>query len=112
MDHEKTARASHRSGVSCAGSVYQAFADVNKHMTSAPFPRSEGGKCGAVLSAEKVLRETGVMMIEEFEREFKERFGSVKCFELLGKRNGKCNDFVGAAAAITDKLLEEKGIKE
>ncbi|MBQ7059083.1 MAG: C_GCAxxG_C_C family protein [Firmicutes bacterium] len=109
MDHEKAARATHRRGTSCAGSVYQAFADVNKHMTNAPTPRSEGGKCGAVLSAEKVLREVGVGKIDEFEREFKERFGSVKCYELLGKRNGSCNDFVGAAAAIADKLLEKQG---
>ena len=109
MDHENTARATHRRGTSCAGSVYKAFADVNKNMTSAPFPRSEGGKCGAVLSAEKVLREMGVDKIGEFERLFKERYGSVKCFELLGKRNGNCNDFVGTAAAIADKLLEEEG---
>ncbi|MBQ7058305.1 MAG: C_GCAxxG_C_C family protein [Firmicutes bacterium] len=105
MDHENIARASHRRGVSCAGSVYQAFADVNKHMTSAPFPRSEGGKCGAVLSAEKVLREMGVGKIDEFEQEFTRRFGSIKCFELLGKKHGKCNDFVGAAAEIADRLL-------
>ena len=104
MDHENTARATHRRGTSCAGSVYKAFADVNKNMTSAPFPRSEGGKCGAVLAAEKVLRETGTDRIDEFEQLFLEQFGSLKCGELL-RTSFSCNGFVGKAAAITDLLM-------
>ena len=108
MDHENIARSAHKRGTSCAGSVYQAFSDVNKQMTSAPAPRSEGGKCGAVLSAEKVLRETGTGKIDEFEQEFIRQFGSLKCFELLGRRRGACNDFVGAAAGIAEKLIQQQ----
>lgn len=107
MDFEKEARNHHRRGVSCAGSVYRAFADMNPHKTQAPIPRSEGGKCGAVLSAEKILREMGIGKTEEFEKEFITRFGSLKCFELMGKNNGTCNDFVGAAASIVAELIKE-----
>ncbi len=108
MDHEQTARANHRRGMSCADSVYQAFSDLNARMTAAPVPRSEGGKCGAVLAAEKVLRETGAGSIDEFERRFTGRFGSLKCSELLGKRRGACNDFVGTASAIAEELITSK----
>ena len=38
--------------------------------------------------------------VEEFERRFKEKYEHVKCLELLGHKNGKCNDYVGTAAAI------------
>ena len=108
MDHEKTARTNHRRGMSCAGAVYQAFSDVNTHMTSAPVPRSEGGKCGAVLSAEHVLKEMGIGRIEEFESEFIGKFGSLKCSQLLGSRTGRCNDFVGEAARIAEKLINAR----
>ena len=108
MDHEKTARTNHRRGMSCASSVYQAFSDLNPHMTSAPVPRSEGGKCGAVLAAEKILRETGTDKIDEFEKEFIRKFGSLKCSELLGSRRGACNDFIGGAAKIAEDLLSAR----
>ena len=107
MDFEKEARDQHRRGVSCAGSVYKAFADMNPNKTQAPIPRSEGGKCGAVLSAEKILREMEIGKTEEFEKKFITRFGSLKCFELMGKSNATCNDFVGAAASIVAELIKE-----
>ncbi|MBQ9613352.1 MAG: hypothetical protein IJV14_12315 [Lachnospiraceae bacterium] len=105
MDFEKEARKNHRRGMSCAGAVYQAFYDVNPKKTGAPSPRSEGGKCGAVLAAEKTLREMGINRIEDFDQQFTEIFGSLKCSELLGKRNGSCNDFVGISAAIVEKMI-------
>ena len=105
MDHEKTARAAHRSGYSCASSVYKAFSDINKNSSVAPMPRSEGGKCGAVLSAEKVLREMGIQKQEAFEEAFIKEFGSLKCFKLM-RSHHSCNDFVGAAARILDTLIQ------
>ena len=54
-DYETIARNSHRSGMNCAASVYNAF----ENETKPPVPRSEGGKCGAVLAAEQVIREMG-----------------------------------------------------
>ena len=107
MNHETDARKSHRSGRSCAVSVYDAFRDVNPSASSAPAPRSEGGKCGAVLAAEKILRETGTGKVEEFERRFRELYGSVKCADLLRARYG-CNEMVGAASRIADELLENR----
>ncbi len=106
MGYEQKARANHRRGMSCSGSVYQAFSDANALMSGAPSPRSEGGKCGAVLAAEKTLRDMGVDRVNAFEQAFVSRFGSLKCSELLGKRNGTCNDFVGTAAAIVEELAE------
>ena len=49
----ESARKLHANGNNCAASVYQAFRDVNTTGDGkAPKPRSEGGKCGAVLAAE------------------------------------------------------------
>ena len=72
-----------------------------------PSPRSEGGKCGAVLAAEKVLKETGAEQIEVFEQRFKEKFGTLNCFELMNT-GFDCSDFVGEAAAITEYLIDAK----
>lgn len=107
MDHETIARRTHRRGIGCSQSVYSSFKDINKHSSGAPVPRSEGGKCGAVLAGEKVLREMGTGQIELFEKRFKEKFGTLKCFELLNS-GYDCNDFVGEAAAIVDALISDE----
>lgn len=100
MIHEESARQAHRSGYSCSASVYNALCDINPNPGAAPVPRSEGGKCGAVLAAEKVLREMGRDTIR-FDQAFMEQFGSLKCGEL--RRNGiSCNDLVGVAARLVD----------
>ena len=104
MNHEMTARQFHRSGNSCAASVYRAFSDLHGGSGSVPVPRSEGGKCGAVLSAEKILREYGAGSTEKFEELFIARFGSLKCSDLLSRGYG-CNEYVGHAAALVDDLL-------
>lgn len=104
MDHEKTARKTHRRGYGCSYSVYDAFKDINRNMSSPPVPRSEGGKCGAVLAAEKVLKETGTGKKDEFETLFLNHFGTLKCTELMRTRFD-CNDFVGEAAAIAERLI-------
>lgn len=93
--------------MSCAGAVYQTFLKINPSAAGAPVPRSEGGKCGAVLSAEKILREIGAGSIEEFDAQFCSLFGSLKCSDLLGKRRGSCNDYVGKAAEIAGRILLE-----
>ena len=107
MDREITARTIHRRGTSCASAVYNAFKDANDHYSFSPSPRSEGGKCGAVLAAEKVLKETGAEQIEVFEQRFKEKFGTLNCFELMNT-GFDCSDFVGEAAAITEYLIDAK----
>ena len=105
-DHESTARANHRNGMNCAMAVYGAFADENKNRTVPPRPRAEGGVCGAVLAAEQIIREMGGTEedIAEFERRFKEQHNFLKCGQLRGMLTGKCNDYVGTAAAILEDM--------
>ena len=83
--------------MNCAMSVYTA---LGGDRASAPKPREEGGKCGAVLAAEQLIRESGIGDSAEFDREFESLYGSLKCAELRGAASGKCNDYVGTAARI------------
>ncbi|MCR4924403.1 MAG: C-GCAxxG-C-C family protein [Lachnospiraceae bacterium] len=108
-DYESIARNNHRNGMNCASAVYNALEDLNKNKSTAPIPRSEGGKCGTVLAAEKIIREMqgSEQDLAEFDRIFSEKFGSLKCAELRGLLRNKCNDYVGNAALITAKLLEK-----
>ena len=101
MDREQAARSRHKSGSNCASAVYSSFSD--KVTGTAPVPRSEGGKCGAVLAAEKVIREMG-MDAAGFDQKFLDLFGSIKCAE---HRRGKypCNDLVGTAAKLADEIV-------
>ena len=108
MDFEQTARNYHRSRMNCAASVYKTFEGVNRAHTEPPRPRGEGGKCGAVLAAEKVLREMGDTDPESFDREFLALYGSLYCADLRGRLSGRCNDFVGTAASLVEKRLKEK----
>ena len=102
IDYESIARSNHNGGMNCASSVYEALGLNNKNKTTAPKPRSEGGKCGAVLAAEQVIRENGGTEedILKFEKRFTDKFQHLKCSELRGFSRGKCNDYVGAAASI------------
>lgn len=101
---EQQARQTHRNGVNCAQSVYLAFSD--KVTGTAPAPRSDGGKCGAVLSAEKMMQQMGLNQ-EEFDDWFLKTYGSLKCGELR-KAKYPCNDLVGAAAGFVEEKLEEQ----
>ena len=38
--------------------------------------------------------------VAEFEKRFISKYQHLKCGELLGFLKGKCNDYVGSAAAI------------
>ncbi len=107
-DYEMIARNNHRSGMNCAASVYGAFAEDNKNKTKPPMPRSEGGKCGTVLAAEQIIREMGGSedRVSDFDKEFSEKFGSLKCAELRGMLKNKCNDYVGTAANMVAAMME------
>ena len=102
IDYETIARSNHASGMNCAMAVYDALGMNNPNKTTPPRPRENGGMCGAVLAAEQVIRENGGTDedIKEFERRFTEKNKYLKCMELKGCLNGKCNDYVGEAAAI------------
>ena len=101
MDREQTARNYHNSGINCANSVYSAFSD--KVTGTAPAPRSEGGKCGAVLAGEKVLAQLG-LDTASFDDKFVEQFGSLKCAELR-KAKYPCNDLVGEATKLVEDMM-------
>ncbi|MBO4682145.1 MAG: hypothetical protein J5623_09685 [Clostridiales bacterium] len=107
IDYETVARNNHNSGMNCAMAVYDALCLGNdKNRTIAPRPRSEGGKCGAVLAAEQYIRESGGTdeQIGVFEKQFTERYGYLTCAELRGKATGQCNDYVGLAACIVGQM--------
>ncbi|MBR3318178.1 MAG: hypothetical protein IKG21_10220 [Atopobiaceae bacterium] len=104
MNHENKARSIHRTGYNCSNSLYQAFADVDGAGGNPPAPRSIGGKCGALLTAQKVLRDLGIDREDELEQAFEREFGFVKCVELKRHRCN-CNDCVGVAARLTDELI-------
>ena len=104
-NHEETARTIHRSGNSCSASVYNAFKDVNTSGDGkVPAPRSEGGKCGAVLAAEKLIREMGAGDPAAFDEAFQTQYGSIKCGELMARNGRQCNEYVGFAAAKVDEM--------
>jgi len=99
----------HREGNRCSASVYKAFADVNINGdNNIPAPRSEDGKCGTVLAAEKLIREMGLGDVSDFDNEFMRVYGSLKCGELLKMHGRRCNEFVGFTAEYVEKLLEAK----
>ena len=103
MNKEETARNKHKNGNNCAVSVYSTFYD--KISGIAPMPRSEGGKCGALLAGEKVLEQMG-HSTEAFDQKFLERYGSLKCAEL---RRAKipCNDLVGTATRLVEEMMNK-----
>lgn len=104
MRHEDTARRIHRTGYNCSQSVCRAFEDIDHAGGTPPAPRSVAGKCGALLGAQKVLRDLRVGREDELEEAFREHFGYVTCAEL--KRNRcSCNDCVGVAARLVDEFV-------
>ena len=53
-NHELRARELHKQGNNCSFSLYSAFLEDSKLDGEIPLPRSIEGKCGAVISAEKI----------------------------------------------------------
>lgn len=106
IDYETIARNNHSSGMNCAAAVYDALSVTNDNKTTPPRPREKDGKCGAVLAAEKVIREMGGTEedVLEFEKRFVDKFQHLKCSELRGILRGKCNDYVGVAASIVAQM--------
>ena len=104
-NYEEVARKYHNDGNNCSVSVFRAFQDDYSLVGCSPLPRSEGGKCGALLAAEAILNELGKKkLIPSFEKDFQNYFGSLTCVDLI--RTGKsCNDCVGFSARNLYKYL-------
>ena len=106
--HEERARELKSKGNNCSVSLYQAFSEDTKLTGDYPAPRSIDGKCGALLTALKILKETGHEdKQEEFEKEFIKRFGYSKCIDLMTHER-RCSDYVGESAKMLDEILENK----
>lgn len=108
--HEERARLLKEQGNNCSNSLYGAFEQDVKLDGNIPAPRSIEGKCGALLTAIKILKDTGHEdKIEEFEKEFIKRFGYSKCAELIINGHGRrCGEYVGESARIIDEILSGK----
>ena len=89
IDYETIARRNHSSGMNCASAVYDALGMNNPNQTTPPRPRDEGG------TEEDVA---------EFDKRFTDKYQYLKCGELRGFLSGKCNDYVGNAAAIVAQM--------
>jgi len=103
--HEETARNNHKQGNNCSISLHNAFAQDFKLSSDFPMPRSIDGKCGALLTSIKILKEKGFEdKVEEFEKEFINKFEFTKCFDLV-THGRKCNDYVGECAKMLDDII-------
>ena len=107
----------HKCFYTCSSAVLCAFADKigmseeEAKSAAMPFAGGRAGKCGAVMSAEYVLRELygdeADAKIEEFETSFKATDkGSVMCADLRGKVPGSCRACVTDAAKILEKMIK------
>jgi len=104
-NHEEKARELKKQGNNCSASLNKAFEEDIELSQDFPMPRSIDGKCGALLTAIKILQETGHQdKIEEFEKQFKNKFEYVTCMELM-THGRKCNDYVGESAKMIDQIL-------
>ncbi len=105
-NYGESARKLHMNGNSCSAAVYQAFRDVNTIGDGkVPAPRSIDSKCGAVLAAEKLIREMNLGDEGDFDGKFMETYGSLKCAELLKGHGRRCNEFVGFAADYVEERI-------
>ena len=106
-EFEEKARSLKLQGNNCSYSVYNAFIDKLNLSADYPEPRSIDGKCGALLTALKILDEIGQAdKKEQFEKEFINEFGYAKCFELMTHER-RCSDYVGwSANKISDYINE------
>ncbi len=106
-DYEKIARDIHKSGKTCSYALYSTFQKDFNLEGEFPLPRSIDGKCGALLTAHKIMDELNLKEYKEsFEEDFLNKFGSIKCLELM-KQDRRCNDYVGFAANEISKYINE-----
>ena len=104
-NHEKEARELKQRGNNCSRSVHTAFSKDTSISNEYPEPRSIEGKCGALLTALKILDDTGNSdKKEEFEKEFIEKFGYAKCIQLMSYER-RCTDYVGEVSKMLDEIL-------
>ncbi|MBQ3415465.1 MAG: hypothetical protein IJH39_09025 [Clostridia bacterium] len=105
-EFEDKARELKRCGNNCSVSLYTAFKEKLGLRGVAPQPRSSEGQCGALLTAKKILEETGYAdKIDALESEFVKRFGYSKCVDLMSY-DRRCVDYVGECAKMIEEILK------
>jgi hypothetical protein len=105
--HENDARELKSKGKNCSDSLYSAFSKDINLSGNYPAPRSVDGKCGALLTALRILEETGNSdKKEDFEKEFVNKFKYSKCIELM-RFEARCNDYVGESAKMLDEIINK-----
>lgn len=104
--YEERAKELKANGNNCSVSLYTAFKEGIELDGNIPAPRSLDGKCGALLTAIKILKETGNQeKVEEFEKRFIEKFGYNKCADLI-KNGRRCSEYVGEAAKMLEEIIK------
>lgn len=98
-ENKKKALKTFRNPYTCAQAVYAAYADTPseqemmdmKHMSGG---RAEGGECGALYAAKKIL---GKNKYKELEESFKKEAGSISCKEIKSIHKTPCEKCVSIA---------------
>ncbi len=105
--YEELARKIHKEGHLCSYAVYHAFCDDYDIKEDFPAPRSIDGKCGVLLTCQKILKDLGkVDLIPLYEEKFIQEFKYTKCLDLI--KNGRvCNDNIGIGSRILSEMLED-----
>ena len=103
--YEEKARNLKMNGNNCSYSVHNAFIEELELNEDYPGPRSIEGKCGALLTALKILDETGNSNEKEnLEKEFIKEFSYSKCVELMTHER-RCSDYVGWSANKVSEII-------
>ncbi|MCR5702574.1 MAG: C-GCAxxG-C-C family protein [Lachnospiraceae bacterium] len=106
----------HKNFYSCSGAVLCAFADKigidveQAKKIAVPYAGGKMGKCGAVMSAEYILKELYPGNVDEKINEFEKAFiaadkGSLMCTDLRGKTPGSCRACVSDSAKILEEMV-------
>lgn len=104
-NHEEKARELKKT-YNCSIAVYKTFMEDYELDGVIPEPRSDAGKCGAVIAAEKILRELGKEdKIKEFDKRFIDEFKYIKCVDLMTHER-RCYDYVGISAKMVEEYLD------
>ena len=94
----------------CAFHEQAGISEQEAKNVSAPFAGGRMKKCGAIMSAEYVLKQRYKENAEVKINEFEEKFinagkGSVLCADLRGKIPGSCRACVTDASRILEEML-------
>ena len=107
VKYEEEARKLKSQGNNCSYSVYNAYVEDLNLNGDYPEPRSIEGKCGSLLAALHILKETGHEENQkEFEEEFIKEFGYSKCIELMTHER-RCSDYVGWSSNKINEIINK-----